>query len=92
MGMKNGLSQRRRERKDMDERFTVEASGCGKLLLLVFWLLAPLAAHTSETRVRQAEPASQEESAMPEERSGETHPKWFEEMVFVGSRAQPRGR
>ncbi|MBC9888829.1 MAG: TonB-dependent receptor [Opitutae bacterium] len=74
----------------MQKRCTLEISGRGKLFLSVFWLLAPLAAHTSEIRVGQAEPVSQEESAMPEERSWETHPEWIEEMVFVGSRAQPR--
>ncbi len=51
---------------------------------LAIWLLAPLASHSSETR------ASRTEAALPEERSGETHHDWFEEMVFVGSRAQPR--
>lgn len=68
----------------------MEISGWGKRLLLVFWFLVPLTAPASEIRANQAEPDSLAESAMPEDRSWETHSDRIEELVFVGSRAQPR--
>ena len=60
------------------------------LLIAAFWLFAPLAAQTLEAGAQQAEPTTQEESAQPEERSRETQPELTEEIVAVGTRAQPR--
>ncbi len=70
--------------------FTVQTSECGKLFFLVPWFLAMLAAHIPETRASQPEPALPEDFPMSEDSFRESHSEWFEEMVFVGSRAQPR--
>ena len=60
------------------------------LLIGAVWLLAPLAAQTPEDGTRPIEPPPQEESEEPKESSGEPQPVLTEEIVVVGTRAQPR--
>ena len=60
------------------------------LLIPAYCLLLPAAAQTREAAEQQRGPAGQEEPAESEQSSEETQPHLTEEIVVVGTRAQPR--